>query len=173
MKVYNRADQTLYCVKQNGKNSYQFYSQDSESFRTETVDVNRIVSSIRTSGSYKGAMDVEYRHFATLYEFIENIKERFSHPFKLIMITLEADEGDSYHVEELEKAMYYMEQAIQQTIRNVDVITRYSRHQFLIILLGSNMEGVQIAVDRIIRGYYKMNGDGGFSPVYAVAEVDV
>ena len=172
MKVYNRADQALYYVKQNGKNSYQFFSLDSDSFRFETVDVNKVVSGIRTSGSYTGAMDVEYRHFATLYEFIENIKSRFSHPFKLIMITLNAPGGQSYHPEELEKAMYYMEQSIQQTIRNVDVITRYSRQQFLIILLGSNSEGVQIAVDRIFRGYYKMKGSSPFSPVYAVAEVD-
>ena len=172
MKVYNRADQALYYVKQNGKNSYQFFSQDSDSFRFETVDVNKIVSSIRNSGSYKGAMDVEYRHFATLYEFIENIKMRFSHPFKLIMITLEEAEEEGNHLEELEKAMYYMEQSIQQTIRNVDVITRYSRHQFLIILLGSNSEGVQIAMDRIFRGYYKMNGGSSFVPAYAVAEVD-
>ncbi|MBR3019481.1 MAG: diguanylate cyclase [Clostridia bacterium] len=173
MKIYNRADQALYFVKQSGKNSFQFYNQDSQPFKTETVDVNKIVSSIRTSGSYTGAMDVEYRHFAMLYEFIENIKMRFSHPFKLIMITLNAAEGESYHPEDLEKAMYYMEQAIQQTIRNVDVITRYSRQQFLIILLGTNTEGVQIAVNRIIRGYYKMNGNSPFTPDYAVAEMDV
>ena len=93
-------------------------------------------------------------------------------PIKLIMITLEAAE-EEYRPEELEKSMYYMEQAILQTIRNVDVITRYSRQQFLIILLGTNAEGVQIAVNRIIRGYYKMNENSSFSPVYAVAEVDV
>lgn len=172
MKAYNRADRALYYVKQNGKNSYQFYSPDSEIFRSETVDVNRIVTGIHTSGSYHGAMDVEYRQFATLYEFIENIKKRFSHPFKLIMISLETDANEPPLPEELEKAMYYMEQSIQQTIRNVDVLTRYSRQQFLIILLGSNTEGVQIAVDRIFRGYYKMCGSGAFSPSYAVAEVD-
>ena len=66
-----------------------------------------------------------------------------------------------------------MEQAIQQTIRNVDVITRYSRQQFLIILLVTNTEGVQIAVNRLIRGYHKMNENSSFSPAYAVAEVDV
>ena len=172
MKSYGRADRALYYVKQHGKNGYQFYTPDSEIFRSETVDVNRIVTGIRTSGSYNGAMDVEYRQFATLYEFIENIKKRFSHPFMLIMITLETDAHEPPLPEELEKAMYYMEQSIQQTIRNVDVLTRYSRKQFLIILLGSNAEGVQIAVDRIFRGYYKMCGSGAFSPSYAVAEVD-
>ena len=68
--------------------------------------------------------------------------------------------------------MYFMEQSIRQTIRNVDVITRYSRQQFLVILLGSSKEGAQIAVDRIFRGYYKMNGSGAFSPSYAIAEME-
>ena len=172
MKSYGRADRALYYVKQHGKNAYHFYSPDSETFHSELGDVNRIVTGIRTSGSYQGAMDVEYRQFATLYEFIENIKKRFSHPFKLIMITLETDAHEPPLPEEVEKAMYYMEQSIQQTIRNVDVLTRYSRQQFLIILLGSGTEGVQIAVDRIFRGYYKMCGSGAFSPSYAVAEVD-
>lgn len=173
MKVYNRADKALYFVKQNGKNGYKFYTHDSESFRSETVDVNRLVSGIRNTGSYQGAMDVEYRQFATLYEYIENIKIRFSQPFKLIMITLEADAGEAMQTEDLERAMYYMEQAIRQTVRNVDVLTRYSRQQFLVILLGSDSEGVRIAVDRIFRGYYKMNGSSSFSPVYAVSDVDV
>ena len=43
----------------------------------------------------------------------------------------------------------------------------------MIILLGTNAEGVQIAVNRLIRGYHKMNENSSFSPVYAVAEVDV
>ena len=176
MKSYGRADRALYYMKQHGKNGYQFYTPESEAFQSEAGDVNRIVIGIHTSGSYQGAMDVEYRQFAALYEFIENIKKRFSHPFKLIMITLETDAHEPPLPEELEKAMYYMEQSIQQTIRqtvrNVDVLTRYSRQQFLIILLGSSAEGVHIAVDRIFRGYYKMCGSGAFSPSYAVAEVD-
>lgn len=171
MKVYNRADKALYFVKQNGKNSYNFYNPETESAKSEKVDVNKLVAGIRNSGEYKGAMDVEYRQFATLYEFIENIKTRFSHPFRLIMITLETGE-DETRPEELEKAMYYMEQSIRQTIRNVDVITRYSRQQFLVILLGSSKEGAQIAVDRIFRGYFKMNGSGAFSPSYAIAEME-
>ena len=68
--------------------------------------------------------------------------------------------------------MYFMEQSIRQTVRNIDVLTRYSRHQFLVILLGSDLEGVKIAVDRIFRGYYKMNGSGAFTPSYAIAELE-
>ena len=66
--------------------------------------------------------------------------------------------------------MYYMEQSIRQTVRNVDVVTRYNRQQFLVILVGTDPEGVRIAVDRIFRGYYKMNGSGAFPPSWAMVD---
>lgn len=170
MEVYNKADKALYHVKQNGKDGYGFYHQNSENGTIEQVDVNRLVGGIRNSGNYEGAMDVEYREFTKLYEFITNLERRFSHPFKLIMISLKQVSGAGVGVEELEKAMYYMEQSIRQTIREVDIVTRYSRAQFLIILLGTDDKGVKMAVDRMFRGYYKMNGSGAFSPSYSIAD---
>ena len=171
-KAYNMADKALYHVKQNGKNGYGFYNNESETDGYAQVDVNRLVEAIRNSGSYEGALDVEYRQFAKLYEFVGNLERRFAHPFKLIMITLVPTGSDDPGGVELEKAMFYMEQSIRQTVRNVDVITRYSRRQFLVILLGADPVGVRIAVDRIFRGYYKMNGSGAFSPSYSVADVE-
>ena len=171
-KAYNRADKALYHVKQNGKNGFAFYSSEADSVQSEEVDINKLLQGIRTSGSYDGAMDVEYRQFAKLYEYIGNLEKRFSQPYSLVMITLETIPGKAPHPDELTKAMYYMEQAIRQTIRNVDVLTQYSRHQFLIILLGADPEGVQIAIDRIFRGYFKMYGSGDFSPGYSVAKVE-
>ena len=169
-KVYSMADKALYYVKQNGKNGCSFYHGETETEGGDQVDMSRLLHGIRSSGSYDGAMDVEYRQFAKLYDFIENLEKRFAQPFKLIMITLDTASGEASSLEELEKAMYYMEQSIRLTIRNVDVITRYSRCQFLVILLGADAEGVRIAVSRIFRGYYKMNGSGAFSPSYAVAD---
>lgn len=162
--IFNNADKALYHVKQNGKGGYYFYNSETEA--EEKVDAGRLVSSIRTSGSYDGALDVEYRQFARLYEYITNLEHRFAHPFKLVLIELEAPGVEASQTEELERAMYFMEQSIRQTVRNVDVVTRYSRRQFLIILVGTDNEGVKIVIDRVFRGYYKMSGSGMFSPRY-------
>jgi GGDEF domain-containing protein len=86
------------------------------------------------------------------------------------MIKLEPAPGTVPHAEELEISMYFMEQSIRQAVRGVDVVTRYSRQQFLIILLGTDDEGVKTAMDRIFRGYYKMNGSNAFTPSYSVAD---
>ena len=170
MKIFNQADKALYHVKQNGKKGLSFYNTASESYTEEELDMNKLIRAIRKSGSYDGAMEVEYRQFAQFYEYIRNLEKRLAQPFMLIMVKLEPTGAAAQHFEELEASMYYMEQAIRQMIRNVDVVTRYSRQQFLIILLGADSEGVKTAMDRIFRGYYKMNGSGAFAPSYSVAD---
>ena len=171
-KAYSKADKALYHVKQGGKNGFCFYEEDADSAESEPVNVNKLVNGIRNSGSYNGALDVEYRQFAKFYEYIFNLERRFSHQFELILISLDTAEGMPPQTEELEKGMFYMEQSIRQTIRNVDVLTRYGRHQFLIIMIGTDPEGAKIAVDRIFRGYYKMNGSSAYTPSYFIAEMD-
>ena len=86
------------------------------------------------------------------------------------MISLDPIPGEEMHEEELDRAMYYMEQSIMQAIRDVDIFTRFNRQQVLVILLGTDKSGVKSAVDRIFRGFFKMNGSGGFSPSYTVVE---
>ncbi len=125
---------------------------------------------LRDTGSYEGALDVEYRQFAKIYEFIGHLEKRFSHPFRLILISLQTAEGETPHAEELERAMAFMDKSIRQTIRNVDVVTRYDLQHFMVILLGTNEEGIRIAMDRIFRGFFKMYGSGPFTPAYRVAE---
>ena len=168
--VYNKADKALYSIKQNGKDGYVFYDDGLEDFSSERVDVHKMVSAIENSGSYRGALDVEYREFTKLYEFVGKMEKRFDQQFKLIMISLDPIPGEEMHEEELDRAMYYMEQSIMQTIRDVDIFTRFNRQQVLVILLGTDKSGVKSAVDRIFRGFFKMNGSGGFSPSYTVVE---
>ncbi len=169
--AYNNADKALYHVKQNGKGGYYFYSSTSEEDMSEKIEVDKLIDNIRNSGSYDGAMNVEYREFAKLYEYITNLEQRFSYSFKLIMVSLESSNNTPVSVEELERSMYNMEQSIRQTIREVDVLTRYSKRQFLVILLGADDDGVRSAVDRIFRGYFKMNGSGTLMPTYSSVSV--
>ena len=164
--VFNKADKALYHIKQNGKGGYCFYNPETEA--DGLVDADKLVNSIKNSGSYDGALDVEYRQFARLYEYIANLEHRFAHPFKLILIELEPNDRGTPKTEEVDRAMYYMDQSIRQTIRNVDVVTRYSRRQFLIILVGTDNEGVSVVIDRVFRGYYKMSGSGLFTPRYLI-----
>ena len=170
--VYYEADRALYDVRQDGQAGYAFYNRDSEPEEAERADVERIVSGIHKSGSYNGALEVEYRQFVRLYEYISNLDRRFSHPFKLILILLEPAAGETPQPIELEREMGFMERSIRQSIRNVDILTKYGKHQFLIILPGADPAGARLTIDRIFRDYYKMNGSSVYAPSYFIADME-
>lgn len=162
-----KADKALYHVRQQGGNGYSFYVSNAEPVMAGQVDLNKLVHGIT---DHEGVMDVEYQQFVRLYEYVKGISRRFAHPIRLVMITLTA--GEKPLPNELERAMYYMEQSIRQNIRKVDVLTRYNQQNFLMILIGVQPDGVRIVVERIFRGYYKMAGSSAFQPSYSVADTD-
>ena len=43
---------------------------------------------------------------------------------------------------------------------------------YLVIMLGTDLSGVNIAVDRIFKSYYRMSGSNAFSPSYSIEETD-
>ena len=169
-EVVNHADKALYHVKQNGKSGYFFYQKDNENVKQRTdVDLSQLVKTLEDSGSYTGAMDVEYREFAKLYEYVGNLQKRYNHDFNLLMITLEENTGETLFIDEMEGAMASMEIAIKETIRNVDICTRYSSVQFLVILLEAGDSNVNLIVNRIFNAFYKKYTARKIQPRYDVA----
>lgn len=169
--VFNKADKALYHVKQNGKADFYFYQEtDNESARAG-VNLEKLIEGIKNSGSYEGAMNVEFRQFAKLYEYVENLQYRYKHSFRLSVVTLVAPDEAHTYMEELENAMYCMEQSIRLTIRNVDIVTRYSSVQFLVLLFEVGNEDIAGIMTRIFNGYYKIVGNTRYVPKYTIAEI--
>ena len=68
---YQKADKALYYVKQNGKENFFFYQQMEQEHLTDTAavrDLSLVAKSLRESGKYTGALDLDYRDFAKIYE---------------------------------------------------------------------------------------------------------
>lgn len=173
-EIYSCADKALYHVKQNGKAGYYFYRQqeNTRKHRSE-VDLEQLMRTLSNSGSYSGAMDVEFREFAKLFEYVGNLRRRYHHGFHLVMVTLDEHGGDNATLDELENGMILMENAIQQTIRNVDIYTRYSSSQYLVILFEAGDENVELVMDRIFAAYRREAGEGCFEPTYSVRKLEL
>ncbi len=168
-EVYNHADKALYHVKQNGKAGYFIYGEKERESEDDSVNINLLQKSIVASGSYEGAMDVEYRQFTKLYEYTKNICERYDFELRLIMITMASKQKSPVSFEETETAMKYMEQSINECIRNVDIFSRYGKNKFILICLNANEEQINLLIKRVISRFYKICGSSIFEPVYEVA----
>ena len=143
-----------------------------EHFISENADTELLVADIRDQGHYEGALNVEYNQFVKLYDFIVHLEKRFAHPFKLLVITLNENSAEDSQAISLSRAMFYMDRAIRISIRDVDIVTQYNQRQFLVIMLGTDLAGVKIAVDRIFKSYFRINGTNAYSPSYTMVGTD-
>ena len=140
------------------------------SFVSESATPESLVADIRSAGNYEGALNVEYSQFARLHEFLAHLEKRYNHPFMMILITLDRNAEEDSSAASLENAMFYMERAIRISIRDVDIVTHYSRQQFLVIMIGTDLDGMKTAVDRIFKSYFRMSGSNTYSPSYSILE---
>lgn len=161
---YAKADKALYFVKQNGKNQFSFYQQinyQAPGSASIARDLRQIADSLRQSGSYAGALDLNRQ-----YEYMNQLIIRSSCRCYLVMVTMETAADTLPHIEEIEQALSQMEQSIRQTIRRVDVCTRYSAMQYLIILFEPIETQIPNIMDRIFIQYYKHSKSHSFQPGY-------
>ena len=136
---YQKADKALYYVKQNGKANFFFYQQMEQEHLPDpgaVRDLSLVAKALQESGNYTGALDLDYREFAKIYEYMNSLEVRYHHHSYLVMVTMSTQPNSVMYIEHIEQALECMEQAIRQKIRKVDVCTRYSSLQYLIILFN-------------------------------------
>ncbi|MBQ9699023.1 MAG: diguanylate cyclase, partial [Lachnospiraceae bacterium] len=154
--VLKRADRALYHVKQSGKCGYYFYVRNADGGQKKSVDLDKLVQDLRTQGSYSGAMSVEYREFAKIYDFVQHLGARYDYDIQLVMITLGSANNNSLYIDEREHAMMCMEKTIKASLRAVDISTRFSDKQFIVILLNARSKDIDIVTNRILENFYKI-----------------
>ncbi len=166
---YSKADKALYDVKQNGKNHFSFYHQiDSFSSDSSSTakDLKQVAASLHKSGNYAGALSLNYRDFCRQFEYMHQLVIHSSNRCYLVMVTLENTASYPPQVEEIEQTLSYMEQAIRSTTRCVDVCTRYSSMQYLIMLFQLTEIQIPHVMERIFTQYYALSKKEDFLATY-------
>ena len=171
---YSKADKALYDVKQNGKNHFSFYHQiDSFSSDSSSTakDLKQVAASLHKSGNYAGALSLNYRDFCRQFEYMHQLVIHSSNRCYLVMITLENTASCPPQVEEIEQTLSYMEQAIRSTTRCVDVCTRYSSMQYLIMLFQLTEIQIPHVMERIFTQYYALSKREDFLATYEYQDI--
>lgn len=171
-ELYRRADKALYFVKQNSNIRYGFYHGNSVVRTPEQSkgDLQKVVDIVKNQDSYKGAFQIDYGEFGHIYEFVSHFSRRSNQKMQLLLFTLFSSDGSDILLERMEMAMQCMEQAICKSLRGVDVGTRYSSSQFLVVLLGTEKENIQVVTNRIVQNYFKLYGGKDITLSFEVAD---
>ena len=174
-ELVRKADKALYHVKQsNNQCRYLFYQSAStvKTLEQSKADLNRLVNIVENSQSYKGAFQIEYGEFERVYDFVQHYTQRNNQAVQLILFTLFSADGGDIRLDQMEQAMQCMEQSIIKSLRGVDVGTRYSSSQFLVVLVGTERDDIRIVTDRIVQNYFKLYGKRDITLSYDIANLD-
>lgn len=162
-QLYKNADCALYYVKQNGKGSYHFYSEEGihdtgcVKKKSTQVDLEHLRSFIQEMGYKKGAYQVEYDGFKKIYRFVARCIGRTGQDVQTLLFTLTKANGNIPSVTELMFAMDNLKNAVHESIRRGDVATNYSSSQFVVILMDSTIEDGLMVASRIMEKYNELH----------------
>lgn len=173
--LYNAADKSLYYVKQNGKNSYHFYSEHNEEENARAgklVDLAYIREFMSRQDPSKGAYLLDFENFRHVYNFIRRSVERSSRHVQTILFTLSYNKGAEEDMGEMESAVELLEHAIFTSLRKMDVSTRYSSRQVLVILMDADNQDGGAVAGRILDCFYRIYTGSRVSIDYETVEMD-
>ncbi len=173
--VYNAADKALYYVKQNGKNSFHFFSEQkaAESERGSTlVDLKYLREFMSRADSGKGAYQLDLDSFHHVYNFIRRFIERSGRDVQTVLFTAYSESGAVTEQNEIDTALEMLEQAIYTSLRRADISTRYSSKQIIVILMDANAENGNMIAQRIIDCFGKIYKSPHIRIEYDIAEME-
>ncbi|MBR1597906.1 MAG: diguanylate cyclase [Lachnospiraceae bacterium] len=158
MVLYENADKAIYVAKQQKGNAFYCHhiSDDEDSLSyVEAVDLKQLIDVIQNKESYKGSMLTAYPEFTRMYTYISNIAERNQQNIQIILFTITSVNGIKVTVEERDRIMGLLQNAIVNSIRNVDISTRYSSTQFAVLLMNLSEKDTKDVATRIMTEFYR------------------
>lgn len=171
-QLFRCADRAMYYVKQNGKGGYSFHnSEESKVDNSTKVDLERLVNSIRHVNGAKGAYRVEYQQFIKISEFVENFTRRNHQNLQIVLLTIDFDRSIPMELDERDDLMKDLELSVAKALRSVDVCTRFSSAQLLLLLVDTTQTYVAPTVQRILGQFFALHNPAEIKITYETEDI--
>ena len=157
-ELYSCADKALYSVKQSGKNMFRFYGlpvveEVIESTETDMMNIRRLLEGELNTDD--GALSVEYEEFRQIYNYIIRYVNRNENHVQTLLFTIRPAKSRNLDAQILAQAMYTLNMSVVDSLRKVDVGTKYSSNQYIVILTDTNAANGKMVADRVVERFYK------------------
>lgn len=156
--LFRCADRALYYIKQNGKGGHSYHnSQEARNKRDTKIDLEQLVRVIRKKEQQQGAYRVEYQQFMQFQEFVEKFTKRNHQSVQLVLLTIDFDNSISMDFDERDMVMQELVVSVTSALRSVDICTRFSSAQLLVVLVDATEENVPLTVQRMLSRFFAVH----------------
>ena len=173
--LYSGADKALYYVKRSGKASVSFYrgGDTVKPAARPDMDLDHIRRILEGRTNLEtGVFKIPYEEFQNLYTYLSRCIKRNGQQVQAVLFALGG--GETYLDNAVnEEAMSALEVAAAYSLRMVDVGSRFSNTQYIVILVDTNLENGRKVADRVINQFYKIYAGTGVELSYDIQTVTV
>lgn len=114
-------------------------------------DLEVVSASLLKAESQEGAFFCDYEIFRNIYRLEARMAERFGQSVFVALLTLEP--GSSVGQQEFLDIMQLLRTSVTQNLRKCDVVSRYSKSQFILMLPSLTLENGRMVMDRLVRKF--------------------
>lgn len=118
------------------------------------TNLDVILDEMPTTPTRSGAFVCEYGLFVSIYHLEARRINRNGGCHHIALLTLSAPDGSVLKLKLLNTIMSQLQDVLVSTLRQSDVITRYSKAQFLILLPYASLEDSTMIMERIICAFH-------------------
>ncbi len=134
--------------------------------------ISEIKADLREDPDQRGALFCTFPGFRDVYRMMRRGMERSGQSIFLVLCTVIDGKGRpmgaSPKLDEMSQELF---EAIKNSLRRCDAFTKYNASQYLIMLVGTNEENCQIAIDRIILRFTKEHKSWGDHLEFSVSSL--
>ena len=161
-ELYSAAGKALYHCSQNGISLYSFYGSEENAELESTAEDMKLIKEMIEGKfeSEQGALSVEYGDFKHIYNYVYRYVDRNNTNVQVILFTISAAVGRQIELDVLEQSMHSLDIAVVESLRKVDVGTRYSSNQYIVILTDTDAQNGLMVAQRVTEQYYKLAESG-------------
>ncbi len=173
-RMLSCAETALSDAKKDGKAEIVIYHDfEDEERLASKKDLDTLSDMIEKEFRYQGALDIEYREFGRVYELVRNLGNRNAQMIQLVLFTILFNDSADMPISDRTMVMKYLESAINNTVRKVDVTARFSSTQRIVLFSNLPDDNVQLVIDRIMKEFYRMIPDNKFRLVYVSKNINL
>lgn len=133
------------------------YREIIKTIKSPETNLAIIQESLNETNQEDGCFFCEHEIFKSIYQLQVRSLARLGVVFHIVLISVvDHDKATAPSSQkQLNRTMDYLKGTIQHTLRKGDVFTRYSVNQYLIMLPKTTFDTVNIAMNRMVKAFYR------------------
>ena len=136
-------------------------------------DLEVIQTQLHEAQATDGAFVCDYGFFREIYRLEARRIIRAGSCIHIVLVTVTMPDGSKPPRNALNATMSQLLQVIESSLRQGDVVSRYSGSQYLILLPSANFEDSNMVMERIVSAYYRQHRQSLLRIIYHVRALDV